>query len=263
MVQFLSPLQTNSELQWDSDSLQKPYNCGPSSAEKVANFFRNLYFYGIERTRKLGSSRVNTGTNATEQKRMLDARGVPSSVLSLRPSEVKEKLRSGRRPLILWLRMSYIPDNIAGHSFQLDHAVAALANGVVNGVPGIWVNEPNQKRGSSTYKRSRFYPDRYWIPAAAAVGRWCIVPDKAKVITTRTALKKKWIVNTASLNIRSGPSAGTTDVGTFHRGDTFYSNLLETQGGKYVYSGVTHDEWLGFVKDGKQRWVAKAYCKEA
>lgn len=264
MVLFLSPLQSNSELQWDPDSEpDQGYNCGPSSAEKVANFYKNLLFYGITRTRKLGTSRTKSGTNTTEQKRMLDGRKVPSTVQRLSPSEIKSNLTTSRKPLILWLFMREIPDSIKGSSFDGNHAVAALANGWVDGEPGIWVNEPNQRRGSAQYRAKRFYPDRYWTKASAAIGRYVIVPDKPKVIPTRLPLRKTWVVTSVALNIRSGPSAATADVGTFVKGKTFKSNLIETQGGKYTVNGKVHDEWLGLIRDGKQRWVAKAYCKEA
>lgn len=263
MPNFLSPLETESELQWDVDSEQKAVNCGPSSAEKVANYFKNLLHYGIERTRNLGTNRRGTGTNTTEQKKMLDERGVPSEVLALTPQQIKDRLKSGRRPMIVWLKMSLIPDAIAGHNFQGDHAVTFLANGIVNGKTGVWVNEPNQRRDRPAYKKNRFYPDDVWSPASSAIGRWCIVPTKDKVIATRTPLKKKWVVNPAVLNIRTAPTGSAADVGNLGRGDTFTSNLIETQGGRYPYAGTIHDEWLGFIRNNKQRWVAKAYCKEA
>jgi hypothetical protein len=263
MVAYTSPLQSNSELQWDSDSYpNQPYNCGPSSVEKVANFYKNFIHYGIEKTRDLGSSRNKTGTNLTEQKAMLTKRGISCDAKQLDAAAIKKELSSGRKPLILWLKMSYIPTSVKGNTFQNGHAVAALANGVVNGVTGIWVNEPNQKRTSSTYKANRFFADKYWIPASKAMNRWVIVPNSPKVVTTRTTLKKKWIVNTSVLNIRSGPSAAKSKVGTLYSGATFTSNLLETNGGSYTAGGKTRRDWLGLIYAGKQAWVAKAFCKE-
>jgi len=261
---FISPLSTESELQWDEDS--KPnqgYNCGPSSVEKVANYYKDLRQYGIERTRDLATSRDKSGTNAAEQKDMLARRGVPCSVQRLSPTDIKAKLKSTRRPLVLWLHMAEIPDSIKGHPFDGNHAVTALANGVVNDEPGIWVNEPNQHRDGTKYRKNRFFPDKYWIPASAAIGKYVIVPDADKVIPTRRPLKKRWVVTAMALHIRTGPSAATRSVGTMSKGKTFTSNLIETQGGKYIVNGRVYDNWLGFIRDGKQRWVAKAYCKEA
>lgn len=261
---FISPLQTESELQWDPDSApNQGTNCGPSSIEKIANYYKDLAKYGIERTRNLATSRDGTGTNITEQSLMLTRRGIPNTTQRLNPTEIKNYLKTSRRPLGLLLVMSYIPDDIKGNSFDGTHTVTALANGVVNGESGIWVNEPNQHRDRPKYRKNRFFPDQYWIKASAAFGRWVIVPDKDKVIPTRLPLRKKWVVTAAILNIRTGPSAATADVGNIGRGGTFTSNLIETKGGTYKVDGKIHDEWLGLIKDGKQRWVAKAYCKEA
>jgi len=263
MTLYKSPLQSESELQWDQDSFpNQPYNCGPSSVEKVVNYYQDRKTYGIERTRDLGTKRNKTGTNTTEQKRMLDRRGIPSTVMSLSPDQVRVKLRTGHRPLVLWLKMSHIPNSIKGNSFNGNHAVTALANGTVNGEDGIWVNEPNQKRTEPAYKKNRFFADKYWIPASAAIGRWCIVPDKTKTIATRRPLKKKWVVTATVLTIRSGPSTATAKVGTLTKGTQFTSNKIETAGGKYMVDGEIHDNWLGFVRNTKQVWVAKAFVRE-
>lgn len=265
-MQFTSPLQTESELQWDKDSAPEwAVNCGPTSAEKIANYFKNLFEYGIEKTRRLGTSRIGTGTNTNEQKKMLDARGIPSSVLQLTPEQVHEKLKTGRRPLILWLVMSYIPNSVKGHTFDGKHAIAALANGVVDGETGIWVNEPDQHRGDALYKQLRFYADKYWIPGSKAIGRWCIVPDKDKVILTRFAYKKRLRAQ-AVMNIRTGPSRTSSLIPTnpsLPVGAEIVSNLRETAGGSYLYGGKPRRDWIGYtLKSGRQVWVAAAFLKE-
>jgi hypothetical protein len=261
---YLSPLDSDSELQWDQDSIpNQPYNCGPSSAEKVANYFKNLTKYGIERTRNLATSRDKTGTTAAEQSTMLMKRGVDNDAQRISPAKVKQYLASGRRPLMLAILMGAIPDDIKGHSFDGSHSVAALANGIVDGQPGIWVNEPNQKRGSKTYKKNRFYPDRYWMKGYELLGKWAIVPSKDKVIPSRRPYKKACTVMTDVLNIRTAPSAQAADIGNLSRGDKFTSNLIETAGGTYLVGGKLRRDWLGYVRNGKQVWVARAYCKEA
>lgn len=264
MPLYVSPLDSESELQWDPDSYpNQPYNCGPSSMEKIANYFKNLSTYGIERTRDLGTLANRRGTTAAEQSTMLMRRGIDNDASHLTPTQIKSLLKTGRRPIGLALMMSHIPISVKGHSFNGAHEVVGLANGISGGLPGIWVNEPNQRRGTPTYKKNRFFPDKYWIPAYQALGSWAIVPTKDKVIPTRRPLVKKWIVNTDVLNIRSAPRADSTDLGNLKRGATFTSNLIETNGGPYLVSGVLRRDWLGYIRSGRQVWVARGYCKEA
>lgn len=260
---FASPLQTNSELQWDEDSRpNQPYNCGPSSVEKVSNYYTNKLHYGIEKTRDLGSARNGTGTSTHEQKEMLNARGIPSSALTLTPTQIKKILSTGRRPIVLWLLMEHIPRNIRGHNFTGRHAVSALANGKKGIETGIWINEPNQRRNSPEYEKQRFIPDRYWIPASAAMGRWCIVPDKDKALATRTAHVKRYQVAATVLNVRGAPTATSSLIRRATKGFRFTSNLLEVEGGSYTANRQIRRDWVGFILDRRQVWVARAYVTE-
>lgn len=264
MPLYISPLDSPDELQWDPDSAPNyGYNCGPSSVEKSANYYKDLITYGIERTRDLVPNLNKRGTTIAQQSTMLMKRGVENDAVRISPEAVKSYLKSGRRPVVLALKMSFIPTPIKGNSFDGAHSVTALVNGVKDGEPGIWVNEPNQRRGSSTYQKSRFFPDRYWKPAFRALGNWAIVPKNDKVIPTRRPLVKKWIVTTPVLNIRSAPRTEARDVGNLTKGATFKSNLIELAGGSYRVGGSSSKTWLGFVRNGRQVWVARGYCKEA
>lgn len=263
MPSYTSPLQSESELQYDPDSSPNfTVNCGPSSIEKIGNFYKDLATFGIEKTRDLGTNRNGTGTNLTEQKRMLERRGIPSEALQLTPAQIHDKLKSGRRPIVLWLHMKYIPQSVKGSTFDGRHAVTALANGVVNGEKGIWVNEPNQHRERAGYKKSRFYPDKFWVPASSAIDRWAVVPTKDKAIATRQKLEQAWVVvKSGGLNVRSGPSSAKSIVGVLPEGAKFTSNLIERNGGSYRGpDGEITRSWLGYIRSGKQVWVARAFC---
>lgn len=264
MVLYVSPLDSESELQWDPDSYpNQAYNCGPSSIEKVANYFKNLTTYGIERTRNLATAANYRGTTAAEQSTMLMKRGIDNDAVHYTVAQINAILKTGRRPVSLALKMSYIPQSVKGNTFNGAHSVTGLAYGVVNGEPGIWVNEPNQRRGSTTYRKNRFFAERYWAPAYKALGSWAIVPTKDKVIPTRRPLVRKWIVTADVLNIRSAPTVNSTVLGSLARGATFTSNLIELAGGSYKVGQVTRREWLGYLRNGRQVWVARWYCKEA
>lgn len=265
MVFYVSPLESDSELQWDPDSYPNfGYNCGPSSIEKVANYFKNLATYGIEKTRDLATSADKRGTTIAEQSTMLMKRGIENDALHLTPAQVREKIASQRRPVSIALKMSYIPDAIKGNSFDGNHSVTALALGVVNGEPGIWVNEPNQRRGSSTYKKNRFFPDRYWMKAYNALGSWAVVPEKDKYIPTRRPyVKNCTVIARPYLNIRTAPTSTATDVGNLNYGATFKSNLIETAGGYYTVGTTKRRDWLGYIRNGRQVWVARGHCKES
>lgn len=261
---FNSPLETESELQWDPDSYPNyAYNCAPSSVEKAANYYKELKSYGIERTRDLVLSANRVGATVDQTSTMLMKRGIDNDAMHITPELVKNYIKSGRRPSVLILVMSHIPPSIKGNSFNGMHAVTALVNGIVGGETGIWVNEPNQRRSSTTYRKNRFFPDKYWFAAYKAAGSWAIVPLKDKPIVTRRPLVKNWVVTATVLNIRSAPTPTATDLGNFVNGARFKSNLIETAGGAYRVGAVLHRDWLGLIHNGRQVWVAKAYCKEA
>jgi hypothetical protein len=256
---YTSPTQPPGKSQYDPDSApDEGYNCGPTTVVNVLQFHKDRVF-PIEQTRALATSSHGRGTSTSERKTMLDRRGIASSVRHLSPDQVKALL-NGRRSFDIALLMSKIPLAIRVRPFSGSHSVEAVAKGVSQGSPGIWVNNPDYHRDRDQRARY-FYPDRYWIPAFLALGGWCVVPDKDKVITTRTAYRKS-CTTTAGVNLRSGPGTQYTRLRTVASGTHFTSIQLETAGGAYSANGKTRRDWLSFSFNGRVVWVARAYVKE-
>lgn len=256
---YTSTLQHPPNSQYDPDSApDQNFNCGPTTVTNVSKFYRDRDF-GIEETRRLATSSHSRGTTVSERKLMMSRRGVPCSVLHLTPTQVKAKL-DGKRSMDLALLMSKIPLAIRKRPFTGSHSVEAIAKGVVNGLPGIWVNNPDFHRDRGEPSRY-FYADRYWIPAYDALGRFCVVPDKDKVITTRRAYVRK-LRTTSGLNARSGPGTSYSIVRVLPSGYVFTSRELETAGGSYTANGVRRRDWVSFSLNGRLVWVARGFTKE-
>lgn len=244
--------------QYDADSApNQPYNCGPTTVTNSVKFMLDRDF-GIEATRNLATSRNGNGTSTSERKIMFDKRGVPADVLKLSVGEVKAKL-NGKKTFDMALLMSKIPLSVRKRPFPGSHSVEAIAKGIRNGEPGIWVNNPDFHRDRGEASRY-FYPDRYWIPAYLALGGWCVVPEKDKVISTRSAYVRK-LRTTASVNARSGPSTKHSVVRLLISGYVFTSIQRETAGGAYVADGKTRRDWVSFNLNGRLVWVALGYTK--
>ena len=63
------------------------------------------------------------------------------------------------------------------------------------------------------------------------------------------------------MNIRETASAGAADVGNLAYGAKFKTTHLRRYGGRYVVNGVIRTDWLGFIHNGEEDWVARAYTK--
>jgi len=131
------------------------------------------YFYGAPQ---------GTATNAWQQADMLRKRGIACSVREINSlAELHGIVDSGRRPTLIGIQMSRVPESVRGHSFTGWHAVVVLGRAVVNGQVGFWINDPNFPPGGPS---RRFYSD--WILQQAWINnspRYCVVPTYAKVVT--------------------------------------------------------------------------------
>jgi hypothetical protein len=190
--------------QWETSSqYSQAHNCGPTSVTRIACFYRDTYL-GIEATRKtiagMGPYNVNglsyygappgTATNAWQQKDMLEKRGVPASVRQIDSlAEMHGLVDSGRRPILVGIEMSRVDSQVRGHNFGGWHAVVIVGPAFVNGLRGVYINDPNfnvpGSWGADPTKGRRFYSDAIlqgaWISNSP---RYCVVPDQPKVIAS-------------------------------------------------------------------------------
>lgn len=63
------------------------------------------------------------------------------------------------------------------------------------------------------------------------------------------------------VNIRETASASSADVGNLATGARVKTTHLCKNGGKYTVDGVVRTDWLGFMHDGEEDWIARAYTK--
>ena len=167
---------------------------------RIACFYRDTW-YGIEATRKtiagMGPYNVNgqqyygapaqTATNAWQQADMLTKRGVPATVRQISSlDEMHGLVDSGRRPIVVGIEMSRVDPIVRGHNFTGWHAVVFVGPAYVNGLRGVYVNDPNfavSGWGSDPTRGRRFYSDALlqgaWIQNSP---RYCVVPTSAKVV---------------------------------------------------------------------------------
>lgn len=186
--------------QWATDSqFSQPYNCGPTCITGIAGFYTDRYF-GIEATRKviagMGPYNVNgvyyygapqgTATNSWQQADMLRKRGVPCSVFQIDSlAQLHNLVDNGRRPLLVGIQMSRVPDSVRDHPFTGWHAVVVLT-----GVPGgFLVTDPNFSVAGSYRpdpdRGRKYYSDGTMQYAFIANSpRWSVIPSKPKVIAT-------------------------------------------------------------------------------
>lgn len=61
------------------------------------------------------------------------------------------------------------------------------------------------------------------------------------------------------VNIRESATASSADVGDLKTGATVKTTKLRRKGGSYVYKGVVRTDWLGFMHNGEEDWIARAY----
>lgn len=188
---YRTAMETPVHYQWDSDSRlplpdpgSAPNNCGPTSVANIAHFYRDGHL-GIYHTRRLAVSDWTRATSVTEQKAMLEARGVPCLVGQWPVSSIRKTIAGGRQPMVLGLYMAVVPSAIRGHPFTGWHAVEALDVGTLNGVSGMYIRDPNFNRtfrADATNGR-RFYPDRVIQRAFVDAHGWGLMPTKPKVVS--------------------------------------------------------------------------------
>ena len=188
---YRSTLEFPLRMQWESSSRlpppdpgTAPGNCGPTCVTMVAQFYRDVS-YGIYSTRYLANKTLALSTSIGEQRTMLQLRGVPCIISRPSIDTITSILRTQKRPIIIGMRMLYVPLSVAGHPFRGDHAVVLRANAVRNGVAGKLVADPN----FSTYTGRtdptngfRFYSDSTIQAAYYNPGLWAILPTKDKVV---------------------------------------------------------------------------------
>jgi hypothetical protein len=61
------------------------------------------------------------------------------------------------------------------------------------------------------------------------------------------------------LNIRESASAGSADVGNLAVGTKVKTTRLRRNGGRYIANGQVRTDWLGFIHNGEEDWIARAY----
>lgn len=245
--------------QYDSDSApNQNVNCGPTT---VTNFlkFQTGRDWPINDTRRLATTVDGTGTSLAQRKTMSDKRGVPAEILHLSYAGLKSRL-DGTRTLDLPLLMSKIPLSIRKRPFSGSHSVEALVAGVVNGVPGVWVNNPDYHRGLQPSRY--FFPDQYLKPAWEALGSWVCRPQAARVVPTRIAYKRTF-QTLATVNLRTGPGTQYSSFILVPAGRTYTSIQLEKAGGSYEAYGVTRRDWLSLSFNGHLLWVARGFVRES
>ena len=176
-----------------SSLYSQSWNCGVTSAAAIAGFYngdRPPIEMGRSLIAGMGPYRVNddiyygcpprTPTSAWQQADMLRVRDVPATVEEIRSvAEVHAIVDAGNRPMILGLNYEFVPDSVAGHSFQDWHAVT-----VHDGGPGfVVVNDPNFWPGSAdSAKGHRVYADSVVQNALNATGGTRgVVPLRAKL----------------------------------------------------------------------------------
>jgi len=198
---YANAISAPPRFQWEVNSqYSQSWNCGPTSVTRIACFYRDTW-YGIEATRKtiagMGPYNVNgeqyygaparTPTNAWQQADMLTKRGVPASVRQIQSlDEMHGLVDSGKRPIVVGIEMSRVDPIVRGHNFTGWHAVVILGPAFVNGMKGVYINDPNfavSGWGSDPTRGRRFYSDAVlqgaWIHNTP---RYCVVPDKAKYV---------------------------------------------------------------------------------
>lgn len=246
--------------QYDPDSFPNGnVNCGPTTVTNSLKF-QTGRDWPINETRRLATPVNGTGTNLAQRKIMFGKRGVPAEILHLSYADMKKRL-DGTRTFDLPLLMSKIPLSVRRRPFAGSHSVEALCNAVVNGVSGVYVNNPDYHRARDFEYSRTFIPDQYLKAAYEAMGSWICIPASARVVPTRLAYKRS-CKTTAGVNLRSGPGTQYSVVKLVPVGLAFTSIQLERAGGAYVAAGKSRRDWLSFNYGGRLVWVARAFTRE-
>lgn len=187
---YTRALETPLRMQWDRDSRlplpdpgTAPDNCGPTCVTMAVEFYKDRK-YGIYDTRRLVAPAAGP-TSATQQRDMLRKRGVPADYMRLSIPQLRNRLRTGRWPVILGLDMSKVPLSVAGHPFRGSHAILFRAEVNRNGVLGALGADPNFSTVTNRLdptRGKRFYPYALLQAAYYDTGKWAVVPTAAKTI---------------------------------------------------------------------------------
>jgi hypothetical protein len=194
---------------------------------------------------------------------MLSKRGVPCSIKKLKLAELK-KIVTRQRPVEIAVDLKSVPFVVRKHSFASTHTIVALQ--AVSSVcpvhkkvePGMLIFDPNFHRNRPVHPSQIFYPDHYLRPAFEGYGGYAIVPDKAKVVSTRHPYVHRLRVTTP-VNVRTGPGGKYADVGTLPRRTIIRSLQIETNGQAYKVNGKVRRDWISHNFKGKVRWSARAF----
>lgn len=246
---YLSAVASPHRFQWEANAEpSKAENCGPTCVTKIAQFYRDTW-YGIEATRRLVTG-SGTPTNAWQQRDMLIKRGIPATVVNIvSTAQMHSIVDSGRRPMIIGVQMSRVPDYVRDHPFLGWHALCVMTGGYVNGVRGFWINDPNFSPAGGIRpdpdRGKKFYPD--WVIQNAYIAntpRYAIVPNAAKVIAVTS--NGRGHIAGPNCNIRSSKSYDTsaiyarsrTDGYTYRYGD---GRRLWSNGSQFIFLGWDGD----------------------
>lgn len=203
---YTSALAAPPRYQWEANSApSQAYNCGPTCVARIAQFYKDKWF-GIEAIRRLVTTCCHS-TTYRQQAAMLTKAGVPAGLVNITSiKQLRSIVGSGRRPVILALKMSRIPASVRGHSFLGWHAVVCVTTATVNGVSGFYINDPN----FSTYRPDRTGGKRFYSDAVLQYAfinnteHWAIVPYAAKVVSTTAYVKFNTGVH---VSLRATPDA--------------------------------------------------------
>jgi hypothetical protein len=253
--------------QWENSSLySQAYNCGPTCITQIACFYRDTYL-GVEATRKIiaGTGPYNvtgvgdtvygapqgTPTTAWQQAEMLRKRGIGAKVFQIDSlPELRDLLKTGRRPVLIGIEMIRVPPSIRDHPFTGWHAVLVLASTL----GGFWITDPNFN--------PPWRPDpengRKWYPDAVLqyafinnAPRWSVIPDHPKVIAIPdTATEEPDVYEWIPKMTHQIPKVAVVRTGT---------TLLKNPDGTkhYTLTSQTEVEVIGSLAVGKQYWVGR------
>lgn len=185
-------LQSPFRRQWDPDSRlpppdpgTAPGNCGMTCVAVLIQFYRDQW-RGIYAVRRLSTTRDwEMFTRISDQSLSLAKGGVPNVIDRPSVSSIRSRVSTGRWPVIVGLKMSLVPESVAGHPFRGNHAVIIRAAVTRNGVRGFYVLDPNFNRTHRIDPTGgrRFYSEEIIQRAYYNAGLWALVPTKAKLVS--------------------------------------------------------------------------------
>jgi hypothetical protein len=270
-----SILERPAQFQWDADSgAYKSDNCRCTCEAQIAGFYLDSHISpATMRVRMVGN--VAGGTNVDQGAAALNGYGIPAFGGWKSPNAVRALLDAGI-PVDIGVIYGQIPK---GYKQDLGffgyHSVLACARASVNGVPGIWVRDPDRW----DHLDKAFWPDSVWVPAFVSPSSdkqsGCVVhPKVAKKIPavvvappTPPADPSPYVhtVETVTpgdvLRGRAQPNATATVLNALPDKTRIKTTRLMTHGGAYTVAGRVREDWLCYVADGRNVWVARAYTK--